>query len=140
MIDGCKLVGTLVDYTRTKVTIQRRREKIYVNDRLFDALPPVYQTIVIKTLGQFEQIADVDQDKFTRWVAQLHGRPRAFDVDEIVMELKDGNEYTIPFVLFSARSLRLLRGGWEARLSASESKDYNAITTSHSACRLKRQR
>ena len=127
LIDGYKLIGTLVDYTRTKVTIQRRRGKIYVNDRLFDALPPVYQTIVIKTLGQFEQIADVDQDKFTRWVAQLHGRPRTFDVDGIVMELKDGNEYTIPFVLFNPRSLRLLRGGWEAWLSASESKDYNAL-------------
>ena len=43
------------------------------------------------------------------------------------MELKDGNEYTIPFVLFSSRSLRLLRGGWEAWLAASESKDYNSL-------------
>jgi hypothetical protein len=127
LIDGYKLIGTLVDYTRTKVTIQRRRGKIYINDRQFDALPPVYQTIVMKTLGQFEQIAGVDRDKFTRWVAQLHGRPRVFDVDGIVMELKDGNEYTIPFVLFSPRSLRLLRGGWEAWLSAYESKDYNAL-------------
>ncbi len=127
LIDGFKLVGTLVDYTRTQVTIQRRRGRIYVNDRHFDALPPVYQTVVIKSIGQFEQIADVDQAKFSRWVLQLHGRPRTFEVDGIVMELKDGNEYTIPFVLFSSGSLRLLRGGWEAWLAAYESKDYSTL-------------
>ncbi|MBM4092024.1 MAG: hypothetical protein FJ276_21715 [Planctomycetes bacterium] len=127
MIDGFKLVGTLVDYTRTKVTIQRRRGKTYVNDRAFDALPPVYQTVVLKTLGQFEKIADIDRVKFDRWVLKLGGQPRTFDVDGIVMELRDGNEYTIPFVLFSAQSLRLLRGGWEAWLAAYESKDYDAL-------------
>ena len=139
LIDGFKLVGTLVDYAQTKVTIQRRRGKTYINDRAFDALPPVYQTVVLKTLGQFEKIADIDRDKFNRWVLKLGGQPRTFDVDGIVMELRDGNEYTIPFVLFSSRSLQLLRGGWKHGWPHTNRKTTTRSTTSHSACRLKRQ-
>ena len=127
LIDGFKLVGTVVDYTRTKVTIQRRRGRIYVNDRHFDALPAIYQTVVIKMVGHFEQIADVDRDKFTQWVLQQRGQPRTFQVDGIVLELEDGNEYAIPFVLFSPGSLQRLRGGWEAWLAAYELEDYNAL-------------
>jgi hypothetical protein len=78
LVDGTKLVGTVVDYTRTKVTIQRRRGRIYVNDRRFDALPPIHQSVVIKMVGHFEQIADVDRDKFTQWVMQQRGQPRVF--------------------------------------------------------------
>ena len=32
---GCKVVGRVVDYARKDVTIQQRRGKTYVNDRLF---------------------------------------------------------------------------------------------------------
>lgn len=124
LIDGYKLVGTLVDYARTEVTIQRRRGRIFVNDRQFDSLPPIYQQVVIRTLGQFEQIADIDRDKFVQWVMQQRGQPRVFQVDGMVIELNDGNEYTIPFALFSDRQLRLLRGGWDAWLAAHEAKDY----------------
>jgi hypothetical protein len=127
LVDGTKLVGTVVDYTRTKVTIQRRRGRIYVNDRRFDSLPPIHQSVVIKMVGHFEQIADVDRDAFTQWVVQQRGQPRDFPVDGIVLELKDGHEYTIPFELFSSPSLQQLRGGWQAWLAAYESEDYEAL-------------
>lgn len=126
MRGGYQLLGTLVDYTRTKVTIQRRRGKIYVNDRNFDTLPQVYQNIIMKSLGVFENIPDIDRPKFNQWVAKLLGDPKVFDIDGIVMELRDGNEYTIPFNLFSEKSLRLLKGGWDEWLEAHQEEDIEA--------------
>jgi len=59
-------------------------------------------------------------------VLAQRNEPRTFQVDGIVMELRDGNEYTIPFVLFSPRSLERLRGGWESWLAAHQSDNYDA--------------
>lgn len=42
MRDGSKVVAKIVDFVRKDVTIQRRRSKIYVNDRMFSNLPEVY--------------------------------------------------------------------------------------------------
>src|SRR4051794_5214720 len=41
--NGLKIVGNVVGYARKELVLQRRRGSIYVNDRLFDNLPPIYQ-------------------------------------------------------------------------------------------------
>ena len=126
MANGTKVFGTLVDFARKKVQIQRRRGKIYINDRVFDGLPPVYQTIVIQSVGQYEGIDGIDQKKFIEWVGKLRGAPKEFDVDGIVMQLKDSNEYIIPFVLFAQSSLDILQDGWHEWLAANDARDYDS--------------
>ncbi|PAY15506.1 hypothetical protein CKO51_31460 [Rhodopirellula sp. SM50] len=46
-----------------------------------------------------------------------------------MIELKDGNEYTVPFFLFSNESLKILKTGWDEWLAAhgdAGQEDYEA--------------
>src|SRR6187401_2000620 len=43
---GEKIVGRVVGFAQKQMTVQRRREQIYVNDRLLDNLPPIYRSII----------------------------------------------------------------------------------------------
>ncbi|QEF96280.1 hypothetical protein Mal15_03070 [Stieleria maiorica] len=118
MNDGTRLVGRIVDYTKRTVTVQRRRAKSWVNDRQYKSLPPVYQVIIRKSLEHLEGIEDVDDRKFESWLVQQKGQPRVFEIEGVVIELADGNEYTVPFFLFSNDSLKILKAGWDEWLAA----------------------
>ncbi|WP_182866494.1 SHD1 domain-containing protein [Rhodopirellula sp. JC639] len=118
MKDGYRLVGRIVDYTKRTVTVQRRRAKSWVNDRQYKSLPAVYQVIIRKSLEHLEGIEDVDDRKFESWLVQQKGQPRVFDIEGVVIELADGNEYTVPFFLFSNESLKILKAGWDEWLAA----------------------
>ena len=129
MKDGYRLVGRIVDYAKMKVTVQRRRAKSWVNDRQYKSLPPVYQVIVRKSLEHLEGLQDVDDRKFDAWLVKQKGQPRVFDIEGVVIELKDGNEYTVPFFLFSKESLNILKAGWDEWLAAhgdAGQEDYEA--------------
>lgn len=124
MKDGFRLVGRIVDYAKLNVTLQRRRGKSWVNDRQYKSLPPIYQAIVRKSLEQLEGVEDVDDQKVDAWMVKQKGLPRVFDVEGVVVELKDGNEYTVPFFLFSEQSLNLLKSGWDEWIAARSEGEY----------------
>ena len=118
MKDGYRLVGRIVDYAKVQVTMQRRRAKSWVNDRQYKTLPPVYQAIVRKSLEHLEGLEGVDDRMVDKWMVKQKGQPRVFDIEGVVIELKDGNEYTVPFFLFSDQSLEILKSGWDEWLGA----------------------
>lgn len=118
MKGGFRLVGRIVDYAKVQVTLQRRRGKSWVNDRQYKTLPPVYQVIVRKSLEHLEGLEDVDDRAVDAWMVKQKGQPRVFDIEGVVVELGDGNEYTIPFFLFSSESLKILKSGWDEWIAA----------------------
>jgi hypothetical protein len=113
MKDGYRLIGRIVDYKRVNVTFQRRRGRSFVNDRQYSSLPDMYQLIIRKTLEHLTGIANMDDRKLEQWFVTTAGKPQTFEIEGVVIELKDGNEYTVPFFLFSDESLELLKGGWD---------------------------
>lgn len=115
---GLELPGRVVDFTRRDVTFQRRRGKVFVNDRVFENLPAVYRRIAPLIVGDQMQNQVKDEDSLRAWLTHLKGQPQAFTVDGVVMELASGDEYALPFFLFSESDLRLLRPGWEQWLAA----------------------
>lgn len=122
MASGLKVIGKVVDYGRRDVTIQRRRGKVYVNDRLFDNLPQVCQKMLPKIVAHFEKIAIEDQREFESWAMKLRGEPRTFTCDGVVLELENGDEYGVPFFFFSQDDLNILRPGWERWLAADKDR------------------
>lgn len=126
MKDGYRLVGRVVDYAKTKVTLQRRRAKSWVNDRQYKSLPAVYQVIIRKSLEELEGLKDVDDRAVDQWMVLQKGQPRVFDIEGVIVELKDGNEYTVPFFLFSDESLEILKSGWDEWLAANTESDHEA--------------
>jgi len=113
MMSGLKVVGRVVDYTRKDVTIQQRRGKTYVNDRLFDNLPEVYQRMLPKLVAHFEKTQIDDKRGFDSWVMKLRGEPRTFTCEGVMLELENGDEYGVPFFLFSKEDLGIIWPGWQ---------------------------
>ena len=101
MSDGIKVVGKVVDFTRKDVTIQRRRGRIYVNDRVFDNLPQIYQEMLPRIVNHFEHINPVDKFGLESWAIRQRAQPRTFQLEGVVMEFENGDEYAIPFFFFS---------------------------------------
>lgn len=124
--NGAKIVGRLVDYASRDVTIQRRRRRIYVNDRAFDNLPEFYQQVVPAIVAHFEELPRADRRALQNWAARQGGRPKSFKVDGVILETEAGDEYGIPFFLFSDEDLAVIKPGWEEWLAVHGGDDFNA--------------
>jgi hypothetical protein len=125
MATGNRVVGRVVDYARREITLQRRRGKIYVNDRVFDNLPEIYQRMLPRVIAHFERINSPDKRGLESWMVRQKGQPRSFTVDGVVFELENGDEYVVPFFLFSPEDAELLQSGWNEWLAANQEHDYD---------------
>ena len=123
MRDGSTVVGKIVDFVRKDVTVQRRRDKIYVNDRLFSNLPEVYQKIFPKVVEEFEKVSVPTGKDLEKWVLTLRGKPKTFHCEGVILEFENGDEYAIPFFLFAERDLKAIRPSWEQWSSAKADED-----------------
>jgi hypothetical protein len=123
MVSGLKVIGSVVDYGRKDVTIQRRHGRIYVNDRPFDTLPEVYRKMTPKIVSYFEKIDFNDERAFKSWVEKLRGEPRTYTCEGVDLELANGEEVAVPFFFFSEQDLKLLRPGWDRWLAADKSRE-----------------
>ena len=123
--DGMKIIGRVVSYARKDLTLQRRRGKIYVNDRVFENLPEMYQLMLPKIVAQFETINDPDKAGLEAWLVRQKGFPRTFTIDGVIMEFENGDEYVLPFFFFSNEDLKVLQPGWEKWLAANQGRKYD---------------
>src|SRR6187399_1320548 len=114
---GEKLVGRVVGFAQKQLTVQRRRGNIYVNDRLLDNLPPIYQAIIPKIVGHDAKLVRDDRQALEDWLVTQKGQPVTFAVEGPVMEIEGGDEYVIPFFLFSMGDQNLLKPLWEQWLA-----------------------
>lgn len=115
--NGTQLVGRVVDYGRKELTMQRRRGRIYVNDRAFENLPEFYRAIIPRIVGHFEKQPIEDKAGFERWVLQQRGQAKTFACEGVLLELENGDEYGVPFFLFSDADLKILQPGWQEWLA-----------------------
>lgn len=119
LTNGLKVPGRVVDYVRRDVTVQRRRGHIYVNNRRFSNLPEVYQRIVPLIIGNGEGNEVRDEKTLEAWLVHRKGAPQTYTVDGVLLELESGDEYALPFFIFSEEDLGVLQPGWEQWLAAS---------------------
>jgi hypothetical protein len=124
MQDGTKVLGRVVGYARRDVTLQRRRGKIYVNDRVFENLPKIYQRMVPKIVAHFEKMNFVDKQGLEAWLVRQKGQPRTFNLEGVLLELENGDEYGVPFFFFSDEDLQVLQPGWNEWLAEHQDQDY----------------
>lgn len=123
MRSGLMVSGRVVAYGRKSVTLQRRRNRIFVNDRQFENLPEVYQRIVPRIVGHFEGTPMETREDLQRWILRQMGQPRTFVCEGVMLALENGDEYAVPFFFFSDADQEFLRPGWEQWLAAEEQHD-----------------
>ncbi len=112
--NGLKVTGRVVDFAKHDVTVQQRRGKVYVNHIAFDNLPPIYQSMLPLIAAHMEPTGKIDKQGFKEWVAGLEGMPRTFKLSGVLLELENGDEYGVPFFLFSDEDQKLLSPGWKS--------------------------
>jgi hypothetical protein len=126
---GEKLVGRVVGFARKELAVQRRRGNIYVNGRLLDNLPKIYQVMVPRIVSQEAKLVRDDRQALEDWLISQKGLPAPLTVEGPVFELEGGDEYVIPFFFFSMGDQNLLKPGWEQWLAANSKKQYDQAAT-----------
>ncbi len=114
--DGLKVPGRIVDYARRSITIQRRRGRIYVNNILLDNIPKVYRAMLPMVVGYLEKREMPDEQAFLGWVESLRGEPKTYNLEGVILEFENGDEYGVPFFLFRDQDQKILKAGWETWL------------------------
>lgn len=120
MKNGLTVVGRVVDFVKRDVTVQRRRGKIYVNDKLYANLPEVYRRILLRVVEHFEGTKIEDAKGLDQWVRTLKGQPKTFTCEGVILELNNGDEYGVPFFLFSDRDLAVLKPNWDQWIASKD--------------------
>jgi hypothetical protein len=120
--NGLTVLGKVVEYGRRDVTIQRRRGKVYVNDRPMEALPEIYRRMIPRIVENFESKKFEDDKAFMNWVLSLKGAAKTFKCEGVVLELINGEEYAVPFFAFSDKDIEALKPGWDKWLSTQSSE------------------
>jgi hypothetical protein len=129
--NGLKIPGRVVDYARRDVTLQRKRSKVYVNDRVWDNLPPVYQRMLPHIVNHFDAIEPLDKEGVEKWLARQKGGPRTFTLEGVILELENGDEYGVPFFFFTADDLAVLQPGWNNWVKAHEAENESQMREQH---------
>jgi hypothetical protein len=121
--DGTKITGRMVDFTERDMTVQRRRGRIYVNDRVLENLPEFYQMLVPRIVAKLENLRSADRRALESWLIQQRGQPRTFHLEGVVLELESGDEYAVPFFLFSDGDAQAERAFLLRSLAAARHRD-----------------
>ncbi len=126
--DGTKVTGRVVDYVDRVITLQRRRGRIYVNDRVLENLPEFYQRLVPSIVAHSEQLQNADRRALETWLIRQPGAQRSFHVEGVVLEADNGDEFSLPFFLLSDEDQKLLKPGWQDWLAARKREDFGALS------------
>lgn len=124
---GGKLVGRIVDYAQGQLSIQRRRGRIYVNDRPLANLPEFYQLLLPRVVAHFENLPEGSRESLDRWIEQQRGQRRTFALEGVVLKTENGDEYSVPFFLFADDEQALLKSGYQDWLADRQGDNYAAL-------------
>ncbi len=123
MRSGLQVKGWAIAYDRRDVTLQRHRGNLYVNDKRFDNLPVIYQKMIPRIVGHFENAEMESTEDLMAWARRQRAAPRTFTVDGVMLELENGDRYLVPFFFFSAKDMQLLQPGWDRWLAQRNEAD-----------------
>jgi hypothetical protein len=142
--NGLKVFGKAVRFVKKDVVMQRRRGKLYVNDRPMDNLPEVYQKMVPYVVGYFEKKTFEGKRQFEDWVVSQKTKINNYPCEALMIEFPNGDEYGVPLFFFTESVLDRLKPAYEqwqsdmkATMSAEEQSErqrqHDLYVQSHAA-------
>lgn len=75
---------------------------------------------MLKVVEHFEGVEVPDERALRTWLLTLGGRPRTFLIEGVILEWENGDEYVIPFFVFTESDGKLLKQGWSNWLAVRE--------------------
>jgi len=116
--NGYKASGRLVDYFRDDIVFARKRGRLYVNDKPLQNWPELYQVICRRVVAHLGKTTIETNHDIEKWLQEKGNQPQTFQLDGVLLEMENGDEYGVPFFLFSDADQEFLRPGWERWLKA----------------------
>lgn len=110
--NGVTIKGAVVEYGSRVVELRKRRGKIYVNDKLYTNLPDLYQQIIPQLVAKVEK-ADLSKNP-NNWKKKLKVAPKQYQADGVMLEVENGDLYTIPLFMFTSQDRRILEPGLDS--------------------------
>ena len=124
--NGLSFKANVVEYGQRDLTIRRRRSEIYVNDKRFDNIQPVYQKMIPKIVSHFEKVDLENLEDLEEWAKKLRGNPKTYTCEGVLFEHENGDLYAVPFFLLASEDNKKLQPGWRAWKSEENSREeYN---------------
>ena len=111
--NGMKVFGKVVRFVRKDVSLQRRRGKLYVNERPMDNLPEVYQRMIPHIVEYFEKTKFPDSKAFDSWVEKQRANVRTFPCEGVMIEFPNGDEYAIPLFFLTESANATLKPSYD---------------------------
>ncbi|MCE3017089.1 MAG: hypothetical protein ACK56W_23405 [Pirellula sp.] len=111
--NGMKVFGKVVRFVRKDVSLQRRRGKLYVNDRPIDNLPEVYQRMIPHIVEHFEKTKFADSRAFDAWVEKQRANVRTFPCEGVMIEFPNGDEYAVPLFFLADSANAILKPSYD---------------------------
>lgn len=124
--NGMSLTGKVVDFADKTLHLQRRRGRIFVNDRLMNNLPEFYQQLLPQVVAHEKQLPRADGRALRAWLIEQGDAPQPIHVQGVVVEAENGDEYAVPFFLFEDKDLKLFEASWDEWLAARKENKYEA--------------
>ena len=122
-IDGLKVPGTILEYGRKVIKVQRRRGKVYVDNKLFENMDGLHQKVILKVLSKLENQKIEDGKQLIEWSKKLGGQGKEYTLSGVLLELESGDTIGVPFFMFAPQDREILRPGWQAWLQQQESEE-----------------
>lgn len=107
--NGVTIKGAVVEYGSRTVELRKRRGKIYVNDKLMTNLPELYQQIIPLLVAKTEKV-DISKHP-NSWKKELRGATKKYQAEGVMLEVENGDLYTIPLFMFTKQDRRILEPG-----------------------------
>ena len=110
--NGVTIKGAVVEYGSRTVELRKRRGKIYVNDKLISNLPELYQQIIPLLVAKTEKV-DISKHP-NSWKKELRGATKKYQAEGVMLEVENGDLYTIPLFMFTQQDRRILEPGLDS--------------------------
>ncbi len=146
LANGLKVVGRVVDFVQNQVTVQKKRQRVYVDDRPLRNLPPVQQRIILRLASHYENQTFEDEAALEKF---LDNQPHVYQLDGVVFEHESRDEFGVPFFFFNDQDRAMLEAGWqrwkqaadtmqkeqaeEEAKAAQAAQEYESLKLQHSA-------
>lgn len=123
MKSGLKIKGRVLEFAKRQVHFDLHDGKVYVNDVLFDNLPPVYQKMVPRIVAVLERNKVENVDDLILWLKGTPGQSKTYDIEGVLFELENGDRYGIPLFFFSDIDLKALEPAWKRWVAAEKNRE-----------------
>ena len=125
--DGRRVTGRVLRYGRGTMTMVRSRGKVLVTATPDDpgiepqvVRKPVREItdwnlyMILKVVSEYEEGVTVNtRAELEAWFAKLKGQTRSYKLEGVILELEGGEQFAVPFFLFSEKDLTYLEPGWK---------------------------